>query len=109
MTGIHDNHVMVVPCIIIGIVWYLYSPHTLKFSSYSSSYFQFHVILTFNDFTAQHMSKQSCMPNVSLKYIPLLVKVMFPHIVHVLLLVVEPITIAPTDMKLDVWTDFGDS
>ena len=33
-----------------------------------SSYFQFQLILTFNDFKAQHMSTLSCMPNISLKY-----------------------------------------
>ena len=49
----------------IGIAMvFVFSPYIWKFSSY----FQFQVIRTFNDFTAQHMSKQSCMPNISLKY-----------------------------------------
>ena len=48
----------------IGIAMvFVFSPYIWKFSSY----FQFQVILTFNDFTAQHMSKQSCMLNISLK------------------------------------------
>ena len=48
----------------IGIAMvFVFSPYILKYSSY----FQFQVSSTFNDFTAQHMSKLSCVPNLSLK------------------------------------------
>ena len=43
---------------------FVFSPYILKYSSYS----QFQVSSTFNDFTAQHMSKLSCVANLSLKY-----------------------------------------
>ena len=49
----------------IGIAMvFVYSPYILKYSSY----FQFQVSLTFNEFTEQYMSKISCVPNLSLKY-----------------------------------------
>ena len=49
----------------IGIAMvFVFSPYILKYSSY----FQFQVSLTFNEFTAQYMSKISCVPNLSLKY-----------------------------------------
>ena len=42
----------------------VFSPYILKYCSY----FQFQVSLTFNGFTAQYMSKISCVLNLSLKY-----------------------------------------
>ena len=49
----------------IGIAMvFVFSPYIRKFSSY----FQFQVISTFYDFTAQNMSKLSCVPNISAKY-----------------------------------------
>ena len=48
----------------IGIAMvFVFSPYILKYSSY----FQFQVSLTFNEFTAQY-TKISCVPNLSLKY-----------------------------------------
>ena len=43
---------------------FVFTPYILKYSSYS----QFQVSLTCNDFTAQHKSKLSCVANLSLKY-----------------------------------------
>ena len=53
--------------------------------------------LTFNDFTAQHMSKLRCMPNISLKHhnSPIL-SMFFFFYSH------NSITIIPIGMKLDV-------
>ena len=49
----------------IGIAMvFVFSPYIRKFSSY----FHFQVNLTFNDFTAQNMSKVICVPNISLNY-----------------------------------------
>ena len=54
----------------IGIAMvFVFSPYIWKFTSC----FQFQVNLTFNDFTAQNMSKVICVPNVSLNY-PFLAK-----------------------------------
>ena len=43
---------------------FVFSPYIRKFTSC----FQFKVNLTFNDFTAQNMSKVICVPNISLNY-----------------------------------------
>ena len=49
----------------IGIAMvFVFSPYIWKFTSC----FQFQVNLTFNDFTAQNMSKVICVPNISLNY-----------------------------------------
>ena len=49
----------------IGIAMVLvFSPYIWKFTSC----FQFQVNLTFNDLTAQNMSKVICVPNISLNY-----------------------------------------
>ena len=54
----------------IGIAMvFVFSPYIWKFTSC----FQFQVNLTFNDLTAQNMSKVICVPNVSLNY-PFLAK-----------------------------------
>ena len=72
----------IVPCIIVIAMVFVFSPYIRKFTSR----FQFQVNLTFNDFTAQNMSKVICVPNISLNY-------HFGHFVHgvlfLLLLVVE--------------------
>ena len=66
-------HALWVPSIITGYGSTLYigiamvfefSPYIWKFTSC----FQFQVNLTFNDFTAQNMSKVICVPNISLNY-----------------------------------------
>ena len=49
----------------IGIAMvFVFSPYIWKFTSC----FQFQVNLTFNDLTAQNMSKVICVPNISLNY-----------------------------------------
>ena len=49
----------------IGIAMvFVFPPYTWKFTSC----FQFQVNLTFNDFTAQNMSKVICVPYISLNY-----------------------------------------
>ena len=49
----------------IGIaMFFVFSPYIWKFISC----FQFQVNLTFNDLTAQNMSKVICVPNLSLNY-----------------------------------------
>ena len=49
----------------IGIAMvFVFSPYIWKFTSC----FQFQVNLTFNDFTAQNISKVICIPNISLNY-----------------------------------------
>ena len=49
----------------IGIAMvFVFPPYIWKFTSC----FQFQVNLTFNDFTAQNMSKVICVPNISLNY-----------------------------------------
>ena len=49
----------------IGIaIVFVFSPYIWKFTSC----FQFQVNLTFNDLTAQNMSKVICAPNISLNY-----------------------------------------
>ena len=54
----------------IGIAMvFVFSPYIWKFTSC----FQFQVNLTFNDLTAQNMSKVICVPNISLNY-PFLAK-----------------------------------
>ena len=96
----------------IGIAMvFVFSPYIWKFSSY----FRFQLILTFNDFKAQHMSTLSCMPNISLKYhlwpkLYLKICIIFFFFFFFLSLNSRnSITIVPTDIKLDVWTRFGDS
>ena len=52
-------------CTYIGIaIFFVFSPYIWKFTSC----FQFQVNLTFNDFTAQNMSKVIYVPNISLNY-----------------------------------------
>ena len=49
----------------IGIAMvFVFSPYIWKFTSC----FQFQVNLTFNDLTAQNMSKVICVPNISVNY-----------------------------------------
>ena len=49
----------------IGIAMvFVFSPYIWKFTSC----FQFQVNLTFNDLTAQNISKVICVPNISLNY-----------------------------------------
>ena len=81
---------------------FVFSPYIWKFTSC----FQFQVNLTFNDLTAQNMSKVICVPNISLNYhfwaknfILILSMLFFFFFLS--------ITIVPIDMKVGVWTGFG--
>ena len=94
----------------IGIAMvFVFSPYILKYSSY----FQFHV--SFNDFIAQHMSKLSCVPNLSLKFLAeIITKNSFPILsmfffFSFLLKTRNSITVAPIDMKLHIWSGLGQS
>ena len=74
----------------IGIAMvFVFSPYNWKFTSC----FQFQVNLTFNDFTAQNMSKIICVPNISLNYhfvAKLEQNLIFVHgVLFLILLVVE--------------------
>ena len=84
---------------------FLFSACIRKFSSY----FQFHVILIYNDFTAKLYAKY-------FTKIPLLVKIISNKFTILSMFFFflslnsrNSITIVPIDMKLDVWTGFGDS
>ena len=88
---------------------FVFSPYIWKFTSC----FQFQVNLTFNDFTAQNMSKVICVPNISLNYhfLAKLLKKLFwafcPWCSFLLLR--NPITIVPLHTKLGICTGFGRS
>ena len=76
LRSIIKRHVYITACIPVYITGYgstlyigiamvfVFSPYICKFTSC----FQFQVNLTFNDLTAQNMSKVICVPNISVNY-----------------------------------------